>query len=488
MLSQASLGEVEGGKQLPAALIAPHCLKPPLRRPTIIADGRGLIVVGSGHDRDCIRGVRTFGPGTHALFARRRTFRYVTSRLCGSVVSRGKMPDVFISYSRRDSEFVDRLAAGLTEHQRDVWIDVRGIEDGQVFPDAIRTAIEGADSFVYVITPESAHSRHCAQEVDYAQQLSKRIIPILRRPVADDELLSEIRYRNWIPFQDDGRFEEAIARLLTACDRDLAHVKSHTRWLTKGLEWEAESRDDSFLLRGRELTAAEDWLAASGPGTDPQPTELQREYVLLSRRAATRRGRHAVIVAGTVAVLAVILVVFALISRQQAVSARQSATAQALAQAADANLLTDPQISLTLGVRAVREDPLPQSLYALRGALDASPLLGQYDAPAQCATTAGQNRPGAAYRPVGDQVAVALCDGSVIARDGRTGAVQQRRQVAASGDGSISYSPDGSLLAIGAQNAVVVLRAATLAEVARFSVHGIATVQFARPGSRCSSM
>ena len=37
------------------------------------------------------------------------------------------MPDVFISYSRRDAEFVHRLAGSLRDRGKDVWLDTEGI-------------------------------------------------------------------------------------------------------------------------------------------------------------------------------------------------------------------------------------------------------------------------------------------------------------------------------------------------------------------------
>ena len=68
------------------------------------------------------------------------------------------MADVFISYSRRDSEFVRRLAEGLKDHGKDSWIDVDGIRAGEVFPAALRSAIESSDAFVFVISPDSVSS------------------------------------------------------------------------------------------------------------------------------------------------------------------------------------------------------------------------------------------------------------------------------------------------------------------------------------------
>jgi hypothetical protein len=193
------------------------------------------------------------------------------------------MSDVFVSYSRLDSMFVHRLADSISERGKDVWLDTQGIADAEVFPQAIRTAIEQSDTFLFVITPASVHSQYCENEVEYARQLHKRILPVLRDWVPDSELPGEIRDRNWIPFTDADDFDESVERLVKALDRDLERAKEHTRWLVKAIEWEGEGRDNSFLLRGSELKAAEAWLAASPVDADPAPTPLQREYLLRSR-------------------------------------------------------------------------------------------------------------------------------------------------------------------------------------------------------------
>ena len=101
------------------------------------------------------------------------------------------MPDVFVSYSRRDSEFVRRLADSVSERGKEVWLDTEGIADAEVFPEAIKRAIEQSDAFVFVITPASVQSAYCENEVDYAREMQKRIVPVLRDPVPDGELPRE---------------------------------------------------------------------------------------------------------------------------------------------------------------------------------------------------------------------------------------------------------------------------------------------------------
>ena len=116
------------------------------------------------------------------------------------------MADVFVSYSRSDSELVNRLVERLRERGKDVWVDVEGIRDAEVFPAALRRAVEGSDGFVFVISPDSVASPFCEQEVDHAVELNKRIVPLAFRGVPDEQIPEGIRVRNWIPV-GDGDFD-----------------------------------------------------------------------------------------------------------------------------------------------------------------------------------------------------------------------------------------------------------------------------------------
>ena len=90
------------------------------------------------------------------------------------------MADVFVSYSRRDAVFVRRIADSISERGKEVWLDTEGIADGEVFPEAIKRAIEQSDAFLFVITPDAVSSAYCENEVEYARDIQKRIVPVLR--------------------------------------------------------------------------------------------------------------------------------------------------------------------------------------------------------------------------------------------------------------------------------------------------------------------
>ncbi len=360
-----------------------------------------------------------------------------------------------MSYSRRDADFVRRIAASIEERGKSVWIDTEGIADTEVFPQAIRSAVEGADAFLFVITPSSVASDFCEQEVSYARTLEKRIVPVLRSPVPDPEIPEEIRNRTWIPFTEFDDYDASLERVILALDTDLQLRKEHTRWLVKAIEWKAEERDRSFLLHGSELKAAENWLARTPPDADPSPTTLQSEYVLASRRAAGRRQRTLLGASVVVTVVAVGLGVLALVSRNQAVSASTTARAQALAAESENELSADPEVSVLLARQAVQLLPIPQAVSALRQAIDASPVrLGlPTESAERCQSEIG---PAIAFSPAGDRVAESLCTGDVVVLDAASGHIIYRSHLAAQSS-AIAYDSNGRLLAVGTNEGIDLL-------------------------------
>jgi WD40 repeat protein len=375
------------------------------------------------------------------------------------------LADVFISYSRADAEYVRRLQGELQSRGKDVWVDVEGIRDAELFPSALRRAIESSDAFVFVITPESVHSAFCEQEVAHASGLNKRIVPLALRQVPDEEIPDEIRFRNWIPAEAD----RSVERLLAALDTDLEWEHQHTRITVKALEWDQAGRDRSFLLRGADLTAAEQWLAA-GAGRDPGPSTLEQEYLLAARNAAQRRQRGLVGASLAVAAISVGLLIFALISRSQAISARNAARHQALiakshalAAESETQLSIDPERSVLLAVSAVRTAPTNDAMFALRAALDASPI--RFRLPdagiQQCAggggsSASGVGSPGLAFSADGREIAEGVCNGTVVIASARTGAIIRRIAMGAPAM-QLAFDPHGVWLGLAAGNRLILI-------------------------------
>ncbi len=238
--------------------------------------------------------------------------------------------DAFISYSHLDREFAVRLQVALNAAGKAVWVDESDILPTSRWADDLKGAIEDADTFILVLSPDSVASPECQKELSYASSLNKRIVPLVFRTVVPDELPQVVQDLQFLPprgtFTDN--FENSFRMLIHAVETDLAEVREHTEWGKKAIEWDDHSRDRSFLLSGSELALAEQWVAR-GSAKGPKPTDLQRAFLLASRQSATRRQR--VVLGGvTVALLvAVVLGLLALFQRQHAINEADLAQKQA---------------------------------------------------------------------------------------------------------------------------------------------------------------
>jgi WD40 repeat protein len=192
------------------------------------------------------------------------------------------MSDVFISYSRKDKQFVEKMYDALTFRGRETWIDWESIEWTEDWWQKIERGIEGANTFVFVISPDSIASEVCRQEIDHAEKHNKRLIPILWRDVPVEEISKALRKLNWAFLREEDDFENGLAKLLKVMDTDLEHVRTHTRLLERAIEWDREERNQSFVLREDDLKRSQIWLVQAEQ-KEPKPTELQREFIRASQ-------------------------------------------------------------------------------------------------------------------------------------------------------------------------------------------------------------
>ena len=88
------------------------------------------------------------------------------------------MADVFISYAREDQDFVRRLQDALQEHNRNTWIDWKDIPLTAKWKEEVVSAIEDADFYAAVISPDFIASKPCQEELEHAARNHKRMAPL----------------------------------------------------------------------------------------------------------------------------------------------------------------------------------------------------------------------------------------------------------------------------------------------------------------------
>lgn len=239
------------------------------------------------------------------------------------------MTDVFISYSRKDIAFARQLHESLVKQGLDTWIDWQDIPPSVDWLAEVYEAIEGADAFVFVISNTSLQSEICNLEIQHAAKHNKRLIPIAIDNIDASQVPKELAVINWIIFDEAGeKFSNALENLVDAITIDQVWVKAHTQFENRALTWDRKGQIRELLLRGSDLTEAENWLIESA-GKDPQPTALQTQFILKSRDDSTRRQRQLLMSTGAALILLVVLTIWAVFNGQRAKSNEELALANA---------------------------------------------------------------------------------------------------------------------------------------------------------------
>jgi len=100
----------------------------------------------------------------------------------------------FVSYSRKDGEFALKLAKELRSAGHSVWLDQLDIQTGVRWDDAVEKALYECQIFLIILTPESVSSDNVKDEIGYAIDNGKRIMPVLLEECAIPLRLSRFQY------------------------------------------------------------------------------------------------------------------------------------------------------------------------------------------------------------------------------------------------------------------------------------------------------
>ncbi len=200
---------------------------------------------------------------------------------------------VFLSYSRKDAALVQRVADGLMaagfladfdQAAHDPSNVSAGISAEDEWWKRLQEMIASADVMVFLVSPDSAQSAVCDEEIAYARALGKRIIAVLARPVDFAKApprLSALNVR--IDFSDSGPgFEAALAGLVSVLETNVGWHRDGRKYFARVQEWDSAGRPKSRLLREGAVEEAERWAVAR-PRGEPEPGELFLAWIAASR-------------------------------------------------------------------------------------------------------------------------------------------------------------------------------------------------------------
>jgi len=139
------------------------------------------------------------------------------------------MAHVFVSYSRRNKEFVDDIVAQLEAAGLHIWIDREDIKAGKSWRVQIVEAIDTCDAFVLMLSSHSALSENVQKEIDLAQDSGRKTFVLMLEKI---RLPAEIKYQlagqQFIDVEEIG-LEESIKRLIDVLKEHVASLKAEDK-------------------------------------------------------------------------------------------------------------------------------------------------------------------------------------------------------------------------------------------------------------------
>jgi hypothetical protein len=133
---------------------------------------------------------------------------------------------VFISYSRANKGFAIKLAKDLQSDGYPIWLDQLNIPTGARWDDEVEKALRECEDFMVILTPASIASENVKDEIGYAIDHGKRIVPVL---LEDCDVPLRLRRFQYVDFTNKP-YEDGLEDIkrLTASHSPVIHKEVQT--------------------------------------------------------------------------------------------------------------------------------------------------------------------------------------------------------------------------------------------------------------------
>ena len=127
---------------------------------------------------------------------------------------------IFVCYSRIDSEFALKLAEDLRAKGVSIWMDQLDISPGDRWDRVTEEALKTCQSILLILSPEAVSSENVLDEIAFALEEKKRILPVLARSC---DIPFRIRRLQLIDFTGD--YDEGFRHILSTLGIDYPHTE-----------------------------------------------------------------------------------------------------------------------------------------------------------------------------------------------------------------------------------------------------------------------
>ncbi len=198
---------------------------------------------------------------------------------------------VFISYSRSESMFAESLRNALQAQDFEAFLDKHDVAAGEPWQERLSGLIMRADTIVFCLSPNFVASDVCDWEVNEAERLGKRLIPVVAVETPNQDVPQRLKRLNYIFMREEHEIGSGLSELAGALKTDISWIREQTRLVELAERWDQAKKLGAEPLRGQELEDAERWLL-DRPHHAPEPTDVLKRYIRESRDTQNLRQRR----------------------------------------------------------------------------------------------------------------------------------------------------------------------------------------------------
>lgn len=214
--------------------------------------------------------------------------------ICESIKNANNlMTDVFMISASWEDPYRDFIRLLLARNKITTWRYASDIQVGMEESDLIKEGIEGADNIIFLISEKSIASGKCLDELALALEYNKRIIPVSIQKIGSKSALPDaLASLSDIDFTAIDLGEQAnpmdmqrhkqVNVLVNEIEHDKEYFQRHKQLLTRALKWERLDKNDSFLIRGYNLSEAQTWLQEGLTRSKYRPNTYHQEFLRAS--------------------------------------------------------------------------------------------------------------------------------------------------------------------------------------------------------------
>jgi hypothetical protein len=212
-------------------------------------------------------------------------------------------PAAFFSYCREDSDFALRLAEDLKAAGANVWLDQLDIVPGERWDSAVEEALANCPRMLVILSPASVNSINVMDEVSFALEEKKTVIPVIYKDCTVPFRLRRVQY---VDLKQDyvrglkellktlDRLQKAIPSLQTSseipsqCQINVTEANEHERPAEEESRQTQKSDDNAWNSKPSEATR--EWI----PIAQTAGPTAQKKIEAPEREDAEHKGREQV--------------------------------------------------------------------------------------------------------------------------------------------------------------------------------------------------